>query len=850
MKKIFLIILTAVLLAVNIANGIYAKDTIPTVSSNDSGQEEVAELPVMPEISKDDFNAQMQRMVDEINEANGITENELSAETAISYPASYDPRTTGKVAAVSNQGNWGLCWVYSAIAMTEQNLIKRGYETSSIDLSELHATYFDYKARNVTCPFTTFCNIGGTEGYIIGDFIKGIGPVYESTVPMQTITDTLTLDDSLMYQHLYEPHKSEGTTIGTDTTNLNAVKRLITDYGAVMSSMYMYAHTNYLGYASSLNEDMTYYLSQNVQTENHAITIVGWDDNYSASNFKTTPPGNGAWLVKQSYGTNAERNGMGSGYMWISYYDGSINGVEAAAWEFTRNGQTPKTITLSASSIALTRGKSTQLTATVAPTSAVNKSITWNSDNEAVATVDQSGLVTAVGKGSCNITVKSVDGYAKTVCPVTVSVLAESIIAEDITLVKGQKSTLYIIVKPDEANDRSYKVTSSDSSIVSVSGKEVTALAEGTTTLTIEALDGSGVKKEIKATVLSDVVLDIQPDGFGDTITIEDAKAYPDGLTLKFKVTANTKDALNKISASMTNTGAIFLKGQGCIYEQDSDGKYGYQVYIGFESWAIEGETDITVESSDALNKKSAVHLSLKKTGQANNPGSGQSDVSNPSSGSDQGNSQVTDPCAYGHDYQTVTKKASTSADGYTQKQCIRCGAVAESRVIPKASEIYLSAYTMTYTGKALRPKVSVFDREDNNITGKCRVTYSSNKKVGKAKVKISCNTSEYSFTTYTYFTIVPKKTSIKKAVKDASTMTVTWKKQSSQTDGYVIQYSTKSSFTKSTTKTVKVKGNKTTEKTIKKLNAKKKYYVRIRTYKKVGSKTYYSDWSKAVKTK
>ena len=73
------------------------------------------------------------------------------------------------------------------------------------------------------------------------------------------------------------------------------------------------------------------------------------------------------------------------------------------------------------------------------------------------------------------------------------------------------------------------------------------------------------------------------------------------------------------------------------------------------------------------------------------------------------------------------------------------------------------------------------------------------------------------------------------------------WKKQSTQTKGYQIQYSTDSKF-KSGNKTVTVNKNSTTKKTISKLKAKKKYYVRIRTYKTVGKQKYYSDWSKSVK--
>ena len=89
-----------------------------------------------------------------------------------------------------------------------------------------------------------------------------------------------------------------------------------------------------------------------------------------------------------------------------------------------------------------------------------------------------------------------------------------------------------------------------------------------------------------------------------------------------------------------------------------------------------------------------------------------------------------------------------------------------------------------------------------------------------------------------------PKATVIKKLKAGKKKITVTWKKRTKNTTGYQIQYSTKKNFKKA--KTVKVKGAKKTKKTIKKLKSRKRYYVRIRTYRTKGGKTVYSRWSKA----
>ena len=107
-----------------------------------------------------------------------------------------------------------------------------------------------------------------------------------------------------------------------------------------------------------------------------------------------------------------------------------------------------------------------------------------------------------------------------------------------------------------------------------------------------------------------------------------------------------------------------------------------------------------------------------------------------------------------------------------------------------------------------------------------------------------------YSGTVTKTFDIVPKGTKISKVTAKKKGFLVKWKKQAVQTSGYEIQYSVNGKF-KSAKTAGNIKANKTS-KTVSKLKAKKKYYVRIRTYKTVNGKNYYSDWSakKSVKTK
>ena len=169
--------------------------------------------------------------------------------------------------------------------------------------------------------------------------------------------------------------------------------------------------------------------------------------------------------------------------------------------------------------------------------------------------------------------------------------------------------------------------------------------------------------------------------------------------------------------------------------------------------------------------------------------------------------------------------------------------------------KVKLSKTSYTYDGKAKKPTVTVKDSNGKTINKKYyKVSYSNNKNVGQATVKVTFKDKYKGTVLKETFKIVPKATTISKVKASSKGFTVTWKKQKTQTTGYQIQYSTSSKFKNA--ETVTVKKNTTTSKKITKLKAKKKYYVRVRTYKTVKvngkSKKIYSAWSekKTVTTK
>ena len=220
------------------------------------------------------------------------------------------------------------------------------------------------------------------------------------------------------------------------------------------------------------------------------------------------------------------------------------------------------------------------------------------------------------------------------------------------------------------------------------------------------------------------------------------------------------------------------------------------------------------------------------------------------------GTKEITDLASWGNiakiahtTKQTVTK-ATPTANGKIVNYCSVCKKTLSTTVIPKASSIKLKATSLTYNGKVRTPKVIVKDRTGKTLVKNTdyTVSYAKGRKyVGKYAVKITFK-GKYSGTKMLYFTIKPKATSISSLTAGSKKFTVKWKKQATQTTGYQVQYSASSKFSKA--KTVTVGKNTTVSKKISKLSGKKKYYVRVRTYKtvKINGKSIriYSGWSKA----
>lgn len=211
---------------------------------------------------------------------------------------------------------------------------------------------------------------------------------------------------------------------------------------------------------------------------------------------------------------------------------------------------------------------------------------------------------------------------------------------------------------------------------------------------------------------------------------------------------------------------------------------------------------------------------------------------------------------ATGHTWKATVTTATTKKLGEILEKCTKCGEQRNMTVINKIKNIKLSKTSYTYNGKVQKPSVTIKDSKGKtlkNYTDYTAAYPKGMKNVGSYTVTIKFK-GNYSGTVKKTFTIAPKGTSISKLSPRSGGFSVKWKKQTSQTTGYEIQYSTSSKFAKKATKTVTVSKNKTTSKTVSGLKAKKKYYVRIRTYKTVKvngrSMKIYSGWSKVKSVK
>lgn len=247
-------------------------------------------------------------------------------------------------------------------------------------------------------------------------------------------------------------------------------------------------------------------------------------------------------------------------------------------------------VSLNKASTTILIGGTDQLTATVLPANANNKAVTWSSSNTSVATVSSNGLITAVGVGSCTITVTTQDGGKTATCAVTVNpipVTGVSLNTSGQTISIGDTYQLVATVTPSNATNKAVTWSSSNTSVARVSSNGlVTAVGAGSAVITVTTQDGGytatcNIAVPNPAPVVDGIVI----SGYGGAVNIGSSFTlhvyyhYSDGTTGTTDIAnANNWSGYGN-NFSISGSGTFTATYEGSCYITYSTGGYTAQVY-------------------------------------------------------------------------------------------------------------------------------------------------------------------------------------------------------------------------------------------------------------------------------
>ena len=328
-----------------------------TVSGNEIPAEEKVEY-------KNTYMDIEEEMLDE-DRMPRVLKNANGQERAVPLPVSYRSdqvsqngvRVSYLPKGFRNQSPYGTCWAFAALGACEASMIRKGLATEEIDLSERHLAYYfynkgatgdskggtygDYNMLNRAlaglAADENYLDAGGNSTYTMWHLASWCGPVAESAAPYEGLVTSGVDEAGLMGKtnstfdaygndalHVQNVYKIALGDMKSMRSYKDTVKEMIMKYGALAFSYYsdyLYDAPEYDSYYNFTEEDT-----------NHAVQVVGWDDNFPKENFVIEAPGDGAWLIKNSWGEESDYQAQ-NGYFWLSYYDLSVNAYRNAKGE-------------------------------------------------------------------------------------------------------------------------------------------------------------------------------------------------------------------------------------------------------------------------------------------------------------------------------------------------------------------------------------------------------------------------------------------------------------------------------------------------------------------------------------
>ena len=259
------------------------------------------------------------------------SESLSASDEVYSLPESFDLREQGLVSPVKNQNPYGTCWAFGAVNSLETNAMRRN---PHIDYSEWYLAHYAYQGETAY-PHDEADSIldqGGYPGQVIGMFTNWIGIVNEKDYPY----DGETPDPNKTIREMQKEsvlHVTDFHYFSMDYWDENREAQIQQVKQGIYEGHSIYFATGFAALDEEPfhnKETQAFYVPidwySHVEEEStepgaHAMSIVGWDDTFSAENFLINPGRDGAWLVKNSWGSDW---GDG-GYFWISYADAYLN---------------------------------------------------------------------------------------------------------------------------------------------------------------------------------------------------------------------------------------------------------------------------------------------------------------------------------------------------------------------------------------------------------------------------------------------------------------------------------------------------------------------------------------------